>query len=255
MRPDPSVLTGFADGLRTGVLPPGVTARDPSEAATRFAVYRNNVAVSLSRALAARFPAIERLVGEAFFAALARAFSEAHRPETPVLSRWGAAFPGYLAAQAPLAPYPYLPDVARIEWARGLAYHAADLAPVAPGALAAAAQDAGRVRLVLHPGLGLVTSRWPAVTIWQANQPGADPAGARGASGPEAAAVLRDLSLTVQVWPLGPGDAAFLGGMLDRLPLLEAAARATAADPRHDPGPLLVRLAGAGVIIETETQE
>ena len=52
----PDLLTAFGAALRGGPLPPGVTARDPSEAERRFAVYRNNVAVSLTDALAARFP-------------------------------------------------------------------------------------------------------------------------------------------------------------------------------------------------------
>ena len=61
------LIAEFAPALPSGVLPPGVTARDPAEAARRFAVYRNNVAHSLGRALATRFPVIERLLGAECF--------------------------------------------------------------------------------------------------------------------------------------------------------------------------------------------
>mgnify|MGYP000267026151 CR=1 FL=1 len=74
------LIAEFRAGLASGVLPPGVTARDPAEAARRFAVYRNNVAHSLSRALASRYPVIERLVGEDFFRPLAAAFFAEHQP-------------------------------------------------------------------------------------------------------------------------------------------------------------------------------
>ena len=42
--------------------------------ARRFAVYRNNVAAGLIRALEARFPVTRRLVGDDFFRAMAGGF-------------------------------------------------------------------------------------------------------------------------------------------------------------------------------------
>ena len=55
-------------------VPAGVTSARGKADAKRFAVYRNNVAVGLTRALASRFPVVERLVGEEFFAGMARAY-------------------------------------------------------------------------------------------------------------------------------------------------------------------------------------
>lgn len=70
MHAHPDLVQAFASGLTGGTLPPGLTAQAPDEAARRFAVYRNNVAVSLLAALADRFPVIERLIGPDFFAAM-----------------------------------------------------------------------------------------------------------------------------------------------------------------------------------------
>lgn len=96
MRPEGSgpydVFTAFDAGLKGAALPPGVTSTAPDETMRRFAVYRNNVTVSLTEALAKRFPVILRLVGEAFFAAMARTYAESHRPASPVLLEWGKAF-------------------------------------------------------------------------------------------------------------------------------------------------------------------
>src|SRR5262245_48093331 len=81
----------------------------------RVQIYRNHLRISLREALAATFPVIRRLVGEDYFAAVARAFVERHPPRSPVLAEYGADLPAFLA-EAPNAPA-YLPDVARLEWA------------------------------------------------------------------------------------------------------------------------------------------
>lgn len=235
----------FRGGLGSGVLPPGVTARDPSEAGRRFAVYRNNVAHSLSRALAQRFAVIERLVGPDFFQPLSAAFIAAHPPASPLLFRWGAEFPGFLANFPPLAGLPYLADVAQLEWLRGEAYHAADASPADGAALTRAAEAPARTLAQLHPSVRLLKSRFAALTIWLANQPGAQPARI-DASQPENAAILRDVQDQVQVLPLTAGDLAFLTALERDDTLLAAAETAQTLEPQHEAGPLLLTLAHAG---------
>lgn len=241
------LVAAFARGLASGALPPGLTAQAQDEAARRFAVYRNNVAVSLARALAARFPVIERLVGAEFFAALAQVYLQDHRPTSPVLQDWGESFPGFLAAFPPLAAYPYMADVARIEWARGRAYHAADRAPITAQRLMAAAADPGSARLGLHPSVQVLQLDHPAVSIWAANQPGAAPPQVLP-PGPQIALILRTTGFDVPVLALEPGDAALVTALGRGLTLLEAAEAASGAEDSHDPQPILLRLMQAGVI-------
>lgn len=242
----PDFVAAFDGALRGGPLPAGLTARDPAELDRRFAVYRNNVAVGLTGALATRFPVIRRLLGEAFFAALARLYSEADRPKSPVLAEWGDGFAAFLEAFPPLAAYPYLGDVARIEYARGRAFHAADAAPVDPAILAAIHPD--RVRLVLHASVTVLGLAHPAVSIWARNQPGGD--GLPLATGPETALILRDATFQVPVRPLGSGDAALLRSVLAGEALQTAATRARGVEAGHDPQPLLVSLMRAGAIVD-----
>ena len=241
----PDFLADFDAALRGGPLPPGLLARRQDEVERRFAVYRNNVAVSLTEALAARFPVIRRLVGEAFFTPLARLFAETNRPASPVLSEWGEGFADFLADFPPLAAYPYMADVARIEFARGRAYHAADAAPITPAALATT--DPGRLRLTLHPSVTLLRLSHPAVSIWARNQPGSD--GLPLGQGPETALILRDAAFQVPVHAIGPGDAAFLDALLASHPLGRAAEAALATQADHNPQPLLVLLMRSGAII------
>ena len=242
------LIADFRAGLASGALPRGVTARDPAEAERRFAVYRNNVAHSLGRALAARFPVIERLLGTEFFAALAREFLTAHPPASPMLFRWGEAFPGFLRDFPPLADYPYLPDVARLEWLRGEAYHAPDAIAADAANLAQAAISPATRGARLHPSVRLLQARYAAVTIWQANQPDAAPAAGLDADRPESALILRDNADQVQVLPLASGDPTFLQALMHGATLLAAAQAALHDQPGHDPGPLLTTLARAGAI-------
>lgn len=243
----PEFVARFEAALRGGPLPPGLRARDPAEVERRFAVYRNNVAASLSQALATRFPVIRRLVGDEFFAALAGLYARAEPPQSPVLAEWGAGFAGFLDRFPPLAAWPYMGDVARIEHARGRAFHAADAPPVDPAVLAGA--DPARLRLGLHPSVILLALAHPAVSIWRRNQPGAGDI--PPAAGPETALILRDRAFDVPVQALGPGDAALMAGLLAGRTLACAAQAAQAAEPAHDPQPLLVGLMRAGAITQT----
>jgi hypothetical protein len=241
-------LTGaFRDGLSSGRLPAGVTARRPDETSRRFAVYRNNMVHSLTEALMRRFPVVERLVGPEFFRALAPLYLAADPPSSPVLIRWGAGFPEFLGGFPPLAGLPYLPDVARLEWLRGIAYHAADAPPLSAEALAAET-DPARLRPGLHPSVSLLRSRHPVVSIWLANQPGTEP-GPLDLDAPETALVLRDPSDRVPVIALSAGDAAFVQALLTGQSLLEATAVALSDEPGHAPAGILGTLCWAGALV------
>lgn len=223
--------------------PEGLTAADATEIARRFAVYRNNVQHGLTRALAARFPVVERLVGPEFFTALARAFVAVAAPVDPVLLRWGDRFPAFLAQFPPVASLPYLPDVARLEHLRGQAYHAADAAPVSPEALAAA--PAEMVRLTLHPSVTVFASAYPAVSIWAMNQPGSTPV-PLAATGAEQALIARNPALDVIVEPIDAETARILAALGRGEPL-------AAATRSGDPTTALTLLLRHGLMISLET--
>lgn len=222
--------------------PTGITAPDPAEVAQRFKVYRNNVQHSLTRALAARFAIVEQLVGAAFFTALARAFTANAPPRDPVLLHWGDGFGGFLDQFPPVAHLPYLGDVARLEYARGRACHAADAAPVPPEALNT--PDLQTMRLVLHPSFALFHARMPAVQIWLSHQPG----GAQRplSPGPDYALIARQPDFTVIVELIDQGTFAVLSALRDGAPLGHASRNA-------DPTPALTLLLRHGLIINTST--
>lgn len=245
----PEFTARFDAALKGEGVPDGATARDPAETQRRFDVYRNNVAASLGAALAIRFPVIRRLLGEEYFKALGRLYAEAHRPRSPVLHEWGESFAAFLEGFPPLAGYPYLGDVARIEWARGEAFHSADATAADPAIFANA--DPARLTLRLHDSLRMVHCATPAVSIWLANQPGG-PAFDPARSGAEIALIWRDPRYDVPVVAISAGDAEMVAALRSGATLSAAAEAALRADPAHDPQPILIRLVTAGLFLSPE---
>ena len=127
--------TSFADALLSTdqPIPYGIAADNAAVPARRFAVYRNNVVVGLGKALKSRFPVVEKIVGEEFFAAMAQVFVRNQPPRSPLLATYGDDLPAFIAAFEPARGLPYLADVARLEAARTRSYHAADATPLGAG--------------------------------------------------------------------------------------------------------------------------
>lgn len=236
--------------LLGGGIPRGVTVKRGQDRAQRFAVYRNNVMHSLTQALATRFPVIERLVGTEFFAAMARVYIEQHPPRSPRLFEWGDTFAEFLRGFAPAASLPYAADVARIECARGVAYHSADLNALSDAELSAVAGWADRARLVLHPCVQMIRSNYAIVDIWQGNQPGQAPR--LIAHRAQTALVLRTPHHAIPVLSLTEAEAAMLGAILAGMPLLEAMMAAQRVDPAHSPNTLIALLHSHQTIISAQ---
>src|SRR5713101_1178130 len=122
--------------------PSVVTGPNKKAVVKRYNVYRNNVTVSLIDALAAIFPATQRITGVEFFRAMARFHIRATPPTSPLLFEYGRDFPSFIETYEYAQPMPWLADVARVERAWLDAYHAADILPLAGSELAAISPEA-----------------------------------------------------------------------------------------------------------------
>ena len=230
------VQSAFAEALLATSAPVPLAVRGAArrKAERRFAVYRNNVLAGLTSALAARFPVVQRLVGEEFFREMARLYVTREPPRSPLLMHYGETFAAFIDGFPPAAPIPYLGDIARLETARGRAYHAADAVPIDPTAFAALPPNrlAG-MGVTLHPSVAIIASRHPIYSIWYANQD-MDRYVPIAPWGPEAALVARpDLDVAVQRLPAG--GAAFLTALSKGSTFAEAFMLAAEADERFDP--------------------
>ncbi|MET4175327.1 MULTISPECIES: DNA-binding domain-containing protein [unclassified Bradyrhizobium] len=226
-------------------VPSVVTGPNGKAAAKRYNVYRNNVTVSLIDALAATYPAVQRITGADFFRAMARFHIRETPPTSPLLFEYGRDFPAFIERYEYAQSLPWLADVARIERAWLDAYHAADAAAFSPIPLSKVAPDQlADLVFTTHPATRIIRSSSAAVTIFSANR-GTEPAGTIDAATPEDALITRpDFDVTVRRFP--PGGAIFLACLTSGRPLGEAAAAALEDFPAFDLATNIAGLIEAG---------
>lgn len=220
----PSPQDGFGAALLDPELPlpEGVIGPDGKAANRRFAVYRNNVTVSLIKALADIFPAVERLVGEGFFRDMARVYLRQEPPRSALMFEYGQGFAEFLEHFEPVTKLPYLPDVARMERAWLDAYHSADARALQPESLAAIPPDnLGETTFTPHPATRIVQSRHAAVSIVSASRENR-PLDSIRPLDPEDGLITRPFDV-VQVRKLPPGAAGFFNALSAGATLAEAA--------------------------------
>lgn len=185
------------------------------------------------RVLTAAYPVVSQLVGADSMGDLARALWHAHPPTRGDLAYWGATLADFLLASAQLQDEPYLPDVARAEWAMHRCATSADRV-ADPSSLALLTTHAPDVLgLWLAPGCCVVRSAWPVVSILGAHVRGT----------PSLAEVGQELRANTPqdmvVWRSGlrpefrmalPGEADLLSALLAGASLGQALDAATALD-------------------------
>src|ERR1700729_3399794 len=165
----------FAPGLTdpSMVAPDDVVATSGKGGIKRYNVYRNNVTVSLIDALAAIYPAVQRITGVEFFRAMARFHVRETPPPSPLLFEYGHGFPEFIERYQYASQMSWLADVARIERSWLDAYHAADADPLSADDLAdALSERLADLRFAPHPATRVIRSRFAAVTIFAANRTG-----------------------------------------------------------------------------------
>ena len=164
-----SFATALLDGS-TGAIAPWIRD-DGIDPIARVSIYTNNLREGFLKAPSLGFPVIQRLVGEDYFRQMGRLFLSEYPSRSGNLHHIGAPFAGFLRDQYGATPYSYLPDIAELEWACQECLVAPDstaldltpLQSIAPERLAG-------LRFDLHPACRLVSSEFPIVRIWRANQ-------------------------------------------------------------------------------------
>ncbi|MGJ8571621.1 MAG: HvfC/BufC N-terminal domain-containing protein [Hoeflea sp.] len=227
-------------------LPKGIVGPQGKAAQKRFAVYRNNVTVGLISALADIFPAIERLVGEAFFRDMARLYIAEEPPRSAVMFEYGSGFAAFLEGFEPVSDYPYLPDVARLEKAWLAAFHSADADPLQPDALGAIPPgNLSETRFTIHPATHIVQSGFAAVSIFSASREERPLEDIKPAT-PEDGLITRPFN-TVEVRQLPPGAAEFFNALITGATLGEAADQTLVRHPGFDLPSAISAMLEAGV--------
>ncbi len=222
-------------------VPPGLLDGQGQPAGRRYAVYRNNVAVSLAEALETAFPAVSKLIGAENFAKAAGLFLRQEPPSSPLMMHYGAGFPEFLARLEPLQSIGYLADVARLEQAMRQSYHAADASILDPARLQTLSEEQlMSARLILAPSVRLLRSPWPVLAVYNFTMN----------DGPQPDAVAQDVLVTRSDYDPVPhllpsGGADFVSALQMNQPFSDAMA---AAGTDFDLGPTLSVLLSTGAL-------
>lgn len=212
-------------------------------AAAGLRVHRNTAAAGAAQALAAAFPVVQSLVGEAWFSAAALAYGQACPPTDPVLAHYGETFADWLESFEPALALPYLPAMARLDrlWMRSY------LAPDAPALTAQdLATDAESGSIGAHTAAGWARFDWNAVSLWRALKANEEPCDVEAV--PEIVLFTRP-GIEVMAQTIAPALADYLDALAGGRSAEEATDALLRAAPDEDPLPLLARLIAAGALM------
>lgn len=230
----------FAGAIVDGAAPalePWIAARGIAPAA-RLRIYRHaNLAIHVD-ALATSFPALQRLLGEDCFDGLATRHAAFRGHRSGNLQDYGADFAAFVAAQPEAAPWPWLGEVARLEWLRQEVALAGDAPPAGADALVAALADADHPPR-LRPCVRVLSCAWAVLDLW------------RCAQAPEHDAIEPGAAQSVLLWrednqvamrAITSAQAAFVDALRRGSSLDLALAAARLADAQVPPETLLLPL-------------
>ena len=244
-----SLLAGDDDAAASRIRAGKLSAR------RRLEIYRHNVYSNLRGTLKDIYPVVVAIVGDAFFHHAADLFVQTTPSRSGDLNQFGSEWAAFLGAYPHARELPYLPDVARLEWAWHEAFHAGET-PTTPAfdlaRLAAVAPEKhGALCFDLHPSVRLLKSEFPVLRIWEVNQPGYDGEIEVNWDVPAETLLIRrdaDDGVSVLIEPIGAAEHAFLHALQRSVTLDAAAEEALAIDPGFELQPCLIGAFQSGVI-------
>ena len=143
------------------------TGKVPVE--VRLEIYGHAYRSRLVEALAANYPILQIYLGDEPFEKLSHAYIDAH-PSLFRNIRWfGNQLENFLTENADYSSYPYLAELAKLEWTMTLTFDAADHRLVTMEDIIHLPPEAwADMRLMAHPSTHLIHFSWNVVHLWQA---------------------------------------------------------------------------------------
>lgn len=130
-------------------------------------VYTNNFIENGIRALSITFPTVEGLIGEDSFRMLSRKFLRQDAKASFDWAEYGITLPTFIEGQEALETYPFLSEVAQLDWVIHGVQRQADKAFEASTFASLETGDTDLLRFTPAPGLQLLTFWFPVVDLYQ----------------------------------------------------------------------------------------
>lgn len=147
----------------------GFTLLEPPQGTTerRWRIYRDGYLIRLADAIENDYAAIKRILGDRAFASLCSRYVATFPPSSHDIGRSGAHLSEFLATDALTSDLPFLPDLARFEWAMAEAMVAPDSPDHRRDTLVDLAPEVLLDLVILpRPGSAVIRSQWPLGDLW-----------------------------------------------------------------------------------------
>jgi len=139
--------------------------------AERLDVYVAGFPARVQDALEESYPAVAHLIGHSEFHKLVRRYIGSLSQFPSNLNDIGAFLPAFLAFDRANDSFPFLHDLARMEWALVCAFHAPAPSPFDTSHLAAVSEGQWTDAILeFQPAVAVLRSNWPIHTLWAARE-------------------------------------------------------------------------------------
>ncbi len=196
----------------------------------RMSVYANGYLTRIEESLKEVYEAIRSAIAPEAFHELSLAYAKKHPSSHYNLNFAGRHLPDFLKAYCVTAKdacndeYPFLRDLAELEWRIWTAFHAFQESPMDRGGLAQIPQESwSEIRLYFQPSVLLWASKWPVLDLWLARKKGVSGQSRLTPSSEYLLIARRDLEVRCE--RLGQEQYEFLSALIDGKTLGEACER------------------------------
>lgn len=134
-------------------------------------VYRNNLLMTAKRSLALTYPVIEKMLGDDAMLILARDLLKLSPPVSGIWAEWGGQLAALIAKTSLIEDYPFLVDVARLEWCIHQSSRSSYLPLETATLTKLSSENTDSLKFIVASSLSLLRSSFPIDDFWYAHQP------------------------------------------------------------------------------------
>jgi len=133
-------------------------------------IYRHNLLATAKQALTISYPTILTLIGEDLFTYACRELLVTSPPKHGDWALWGEGFSTLLSGLAQLSDYPFVADIAQLDWLRQQSMRAKDSIMAQPSLQLLATHDIDELYIELTSSQFQMSSSYPVIEFWLAHQ-------------------------------------------------------------------------------------
>lgn len=134
----------------------------------RLSIYGEGYFLRLIDCLGANFECVKNVLGEEVFSDVARRYLVEHPSTSKCIDDAGSRMAEFLIRHPLLKRFPFLPELASLEWAYHEAFYTDDAPQFDASALAQRApEEWHNAKILLDKSVRLLTFRWPVDKLWR----------------------------------------------------------------------------------------